>query len=332
MNNKESFRYKHFLRTMTKVYNSNLLPLFTFEEYNGRTKPYNFKCKQCNFEFLGTFNNNKISKCPKCNPNRLTKNYGHPKILDIYCKNCNNIFTIKWEYRNRKFCSINCKIEFDKIEHREHTICPTCKNSFQRYKNKNNQRIYCSDICSNTSLDKKNKLKKWIKSNNPMNNQLSIDKIKKTKCQKYGAATYNNMLKYEQTMMIKYGVPYAVYLPSCKSNGKRISKFQIKVYKSILGQYPDAKLEEYLSDVKKFVDIYIPSIKKVIECHGDYWHCNPILFNSSYYNKTMNLTANEIWEKDNKKKEILESNGYKVDIIWENSGKKFKHNINTINN
>ena len=126
-------------------------------------------------------------------------------------------------------------------------------------------------------------------------------------------------------MMTKYGVPYAVYLPQCMSNGIRISKFQKRVYTDILKQHTDAKLEVYLSDVKKMVDIFIPSKNKVIECHGDYWHCNPSLFKSDYYNRLVHLTAQDIWNRDNQKEDVLKSAGYEVEIIWENTNKKFKH-------
>ncbi len=73
------------------------------------------------------------------------------------------------------------------------------------------------------------------------------------------------------------------------------------------------------------MDIYIPSIKKVIECYGDYWHCNPKKYKSDYYNKSLRMTAKEKWDKDAIKTNKLMSVGYDVEIVWENSKKKLVH-------
>jgi len=140
----------------------------------------------------------------------------------------------------------------------------------------------------------------------------------------YGDVNYNNKEQTKETCLEKYGVPFAVYLPRCQSNGKRISKFQKKIYLNVLKDHPDAVLEHYLPDVKRFVDIYVPSERSVIECHGDYWHCNPKKCRKDYYNKSVKMTAEKIWDKDGAKRKLLEAAGYVVSVVWENSLKKFK--------
>lgn len=56
--------------------------------------------------------------------------------------------------------------------------------------------------------------------------------------------------------------------------------------------------------------------KKVLEIQGDYWHANPKQYKSDDI-LLGNLTAGEVWKKDNKKRLILEKNGYKVYYLWE---------------
>lgn len=56
---------------------------------------------------------------------------------------------------------------------------------------------------------------------------------------------------------------------------------------------------------------------KIIEFNGDYWHCNPNLFSSDYFNSVKQKTANEIWDYDKRKKECAEEYNNKVLIIWE---------------
>ena len=57
--------------------------------------------------------------------------------------------------------------------------------------------------------------------------------------------------------------------------------------------------------------------KKMIEFNGDYWHCNPELYDADFYNKRKQMTAKEIWEYDKKKTQAAEKKGYTVLTIWE---------------
>jgi very-short-patch-repair endonuclease len=57
---------------------------------------------------------------------------------------------------------------------------------------------------------------------------------------------------------------------------------------------------------------------KIIEFHGDYWHMNPKFYDKNKYNPLLEMKAQEKWEFDKWKKELIESHGYKVLEIWEN--------------
>ena len=57
--------------------------------------------------------------------------------------------------------------------------------------------------------------------------------------------------------------------------------------------------------------------KYIIECYGDYWHCNPSRYAAEYYNRGKKKTAAEIWKRDEKRKRDLERLGYKVLYFWE---------------
>ena len=65
------------------------------------------------------------------------------------------------------------------------------------------------------------------------------------------------------------------------------------------------------------MDIYVPSKKLIIECFGNYWHCNPNLYKPDYYHKNVKLTAEQIWLKDNERIEYFKKLGYQVKIVWE---------------
>ncbi len=259
--------------------------------------------------------------------------YGNPEKIKKICEWTGKEFYVDWKHRHQKFIDKNAMYQWRKSQNHEIVNCLNCGKPFKRYKHILHPRTgkptqYCSNKCNRSSVCVNEKKRKWGLSNkNHWNDPECQKKVGKTKFERYGDSNYNNMEKYKITMMTKYGVPYAVYLPQCNSCGIQISKFQKRVYTEILKQHTDAKLEVYLSDVQKSVDIFIPSENKVIECHGDYWHCNPLKCKPDYYNKLVHLTAQEIWDKDNKKKEVLENAGYEVDVVWENTNKHFKHSV-----
>ena len=57
--------------------------------------------------------------------------------------------------------------------------------------------------------------------------------------------------------------------------------------------------------------------KIIVEVNGDFWHMNPELFESNYYNKVMGMTAKEIWNREQEKITRLKNMGYEVITIWE---------------
>ena len=57
--------------------------------------------------------------------------------------------------------------------------------------------------------------------------------------------------------------------------------------------------------------------KFIVECFGDYWHCNPSIYEGNFYNKSIKLTAKEKWEKDKNKIQKLKDKGFEVLVLWE---------------
>jgi len=64
-------------------------------------------------------------------------------------------------------------------------------------------------------------------------------------------------------------------------------------------------------------DFTLKQKRKIIEFNGDYWHCNPAIYEAEYFNKSKKKTAQEIWDHDQVKIELAERKGYQVLIIWE---------------
>ena len=80
------------------------------------------------------------------------------------------------------------------------------------------------------------------------------------------------------------------------------------------------KREYYQYD---FVDL---KNKKIIEYNGDQYHANPKLYESSDnphpYRK--NITAQEIWNKDERKRLVAEEEGFQILTIWDSDFRRHK--------
>ena len=66
--------------------------------------------------------------------------------------------------------------------------------------------------------------------------------------------------------------------------------------------------------------------KKIIEYNGDQYHANPKIYDKdSYphpYNKREGFSAENIWEKDKRKKDLANINGFDVLVVWDSEYRK----------
>jgi hypothetical protein len=100
------------------------------------------------------------------------------------------------------------------------------------------------------------------------------------------------------------------------------------------------KNEKFMTDTinnltYKYDFTYLPN-KRIIEFNGDYWHCNPVIYESDYYHKIKDMTAQQIWDYDGIKTKLAESHGYTVMSIYErnwidNPGETLKKCIDFLN-
>ena len=65
----------------------------------------------------------------------------------------------------------------------------------------------------------------------------------------------------------------------------------------------------------------------IYEFFGDFFHANPEIYNPD--SKIFNYTAEEKWQKDQKRIEFFKEMGYTVKVIWEKDWKDFQSNCLT---
>lgn len=77
------------------------------------------------------------------------------------------------------------------------------------------------------------------------------------------------------------------------------------------GFTPSVSIDRYLADLCH------KDKKIIIEVNGDFWHCNPSIWNAEEEHPYKKIKAKEIWEKDKLRIKYLEDLGYKVYVLWE---------------
>lgn len=150
------------------------------------------------------------------------------------------------------------------------------------------------------------------------------DKVVRSYVEKYGCHYFQTSefkARRKETNIKKYGQENPILKFSRLSRG-RISKFQREVYAEILTKYSDAKMEHSVTD-NITSDIFIPSINLIVECKGDYWHCNPRKYGPDFFQKNLGLLARDVWKRDAVRESIIEKS-HRLIIVWEMDWKKNK--------
>lgn len=109
-----------------------------------------------------------------------------------------------------------------------------------------------------------------------------------------------------------------------KKNGcNSISKLEKNVANLLIELSIPFETQFYIKTGKrkwKLYDFKIKNTNLIIEVNGDYWHANPKIYKNLDKIKYFygDRIAEDIWGKDEVKKNIAESHGYIVKYIWEN--------------
>lgn len=89
----------------------------------------------------------------------------------------------------------------------------------------------------------------------------------------------------------------------------------------------DAYLEFFLRDSDKCFVYDFRSKNKIIEFNGDFWHCNPLKYESAFFHPIKKSFAQDIWNYDERKEIFAKSRGYKYLVVWESEYKNDPNGI-----
>jgi very-short-patch-repair endonuclease len=267
------------------------------------------KCLKCDKE-LKCINNTHLLKCSKITVKEYLKEfpdaiYIDPNVVKSYSGDRNG----NWKGgRTKRLCEI-CNNKLHKNAKGER-----CKNCFS-----------WENIGGNPFLGKKHsaETKEKFKISASLRDKSTyksgkapFDVISKN-TKKWWSSLTDEQKNKKLAPFIKAG------LKACKKSAKTKIENIIDVFLSPLKI--EYKRNEQIGIFN--VDFLIPSKNLVIECFGDYWHCNPKLYNEDFYNKSLKMTAKEKWDKDKKRVDFLTSLGYTVITFW---GEDIKNSLNDV--
>lgn len=103
----------------------------------------------------------------------------------------------------------------------------------------------------------------------------------------------------------------------CPKCSNIVSINENRLFNELVNEYPNLKQSDrnLLNGLE--LDIVNYETKRAIEFNGDYWHCNPKIYNEHFYNKRNKMFAKDIWEKDKYKIKLANDFGVKVFTVWE---------------
>jgi G:T-mismatch repair DNA endonuclease (very short patch repair protein) len=200
--------------------------------------------------------------------------------------------------------TIACRNHFNKIN--GNSLCMDCSsksqlgegNSFYGKKHTNETKIRIS----------KSRVGKCKGEHNAMSNDVWKEKARQKLIERWESGELEETRKFMSEKMKETRrlgkLPSVIVSKKEKLIKKEIEKMGINVIGS---HRVDTKI----------CDLYIPSLNLIIEYNGDYWHCNPKKYKSTYFNKKKNLFAWEMWEYDKNKLELIKNYGYNLEVIWE---------------
>lgn len=119
--------------------------------------------------------------------------------------------------------------------------------------------------------------------------------------------------KRDKTVLEKYGVECALELAKSSPRSKKEKRLE----NILIGYLPNKRVGKYKPD---YLNV---ETKHIVEIYGDYWHCNPKTFDPDFYHSQLKKTAKEKWKEDQERKQVLESMGYRVTVVWESNLDEF---------
>lgn len=275
----------------------------------------NCTCVICGHEFTWSTKKKTCSvKCLDEHYKRKSRANREKKKQTYNCKRCGKEFRRLPRRLGAGFCGRSCaakhnienglfeefrlRVNEKKGEERPCCICATLTYVAPRHLDDLSFNVYCRAECGREGL------RRWMIENNPIRGTKMSDEAKQ---------------RQRKTLFDNHGVTNAGLLIKGPSRGQR------ELRDLLDEKYGDAGLETFMPDVVMQPDITLEKMMKIVEYNGTYWHADRRFYKSDKTIGTNKLrTAAEIRERDAKRIETFNNEGYCVFVMWEHDFTKDK--------
>ncbi|MCK9477540.1 MAG: very short patch repair endonuclease [Candidatus Muirbacterium halophilum] len=282
-------------------------------------------------------------------------------MMEKSCLMCNEKFNVSNWNKNKKYCSQECYWKDKNKSEKSCSICgkktnndkycskkcygeskylenvKKCDNCGKEYHNTNKNSRFCSKECY---WEYRNKNKNEIFQSNQRKNLInkecekcgkvySVHKYREYTskfCSKKCFYDFHNVKKVCPTCKKEFITPInesdKIYCSNSCVLITRYSKIERDIKEILSENYEIKNIKIKAKNRTLFPDIVIGDT--IIEIYGDYWHCNPEIYDENYYHKQINKLSKDVWEHDKERINILKTYGYNVLIIWEKEWKENK--------
>ena len=270
------------------------------QKYKNVSKRINPFCNHdcyCKFRKLnGSHNNTRVKvNCFECGKDLKVPQYRYKKLIS----NEVSFITCSRLCQNRYIGKQNQGENHHGYKEPITKKCSTCDEEFKVREHRENSAKYCSVKCQRIGVGKQNIPKKKLLVNCSGCNKEYF--VWEHMYKKYDLHFCSNSCKYENAgMMVS------------KQRGKYDTKIQV-IVNNILSKENIAFENEY--PFGRFcVDNYLMDSNLVIEVMGDYWHSNPMVYET--YTELNDTQKNRV-RLDKCKKTYLNNRGVHVLYLWE---------------
>jgi hypothetical protein len=215
--------------------------------------------------------------------------------------------------------TIACRNHFNALNRRSSGVCKKC--SIESQLGEGNPFYGKKHAKESKEKISKSRKGKAMGSDNAMLNPIHREKL-----------TQIMKKKWENGEMEHFRKISSETLKKTRREGKIKSIIRSKKEKEIIEDIKNMGydvIDSFRVDTK-ICDMYLPTLNLIIEYNGDYWHCNPIKYTEDYFHQVKGMTARELWDYDNKKIDLIKSEGYNLEVVWENDLKQNPTLINEI--
>ena len=267
------------------------------------------QCFECNL----IFENDRILANHIRYDHKLTIKDYREKYKLCYCQFCNR----KISRRNKKRICTHCldrsgvKNPFYGKLHSKETIEKSKIKIQQKLKNKWKEKEYREKVIKaiskpryeNFGTEQSERIKQWY-IDNPEQRIIRRNKMK------------------ESWQLGK------IVVKNSKYNESKLEKMLFNDVKQICSDTVIKKMI-YINNKQIIPDILIPELKIIIEFFGDYWHANPLYYDkdTTFKRGKKIINVQQIWDRDKKRQQLLEYEGFSVIIVWQFDYINFKNEI-----